>query len=87
MRAVALKGLESGKVTRPIIGDRRGHPVYFPQTCLSMLRSLGTGQSGRNVVRAFPNEFLPWFDDNMTLDMDTPEDYEILKSTLRQCQS
>ena len=85
--AVALKGLESGKVTRPIIGDRRGHPVYFPQTCLSMLRSLGTGQSGRDVVRAFPNEFLPWFDDNMTLDMDTPEDYEILKSTLRQCQS
>ena len=84
IRAVALKGIESGKVTRPIIGNRRGHPVYFPQGCLSMLRSLEPGQSGRDVVRAFPNEFMPWFDNSMTLDMDTTEDYDILKSVFGQ---
>ena len=83
MRAVALKGLESGKVARPQIGDRRGHPVYFPQVSLDMLRALGPDQSGRDVVRAFPNEQLPWFDESMTLDMDTPADYEILKAVFK----
>ncbi len=83
IRAVSLKGFESGKVTRPIIGDRRGHPVYFPQVCLGMLRALGSEQSGRDVVRAFPNDFLPWFDETMALDMDRPEDYEILKASFR----
>ncbi|HSN94851.1 MAG TPA: nucleotidyltransferase family protein [Anaerolineaceae bacterium] len=83
IRAVAVKGVESGKVTRPIIGDRRGHPVYFPKVCLAMLRELKAEQSGRDVVRAFPNEFLPWFDENMLLDMDTPTDYENLKAAFR----
>lgn len=83
IRAVAVKGAESGKVTRPQIGDRRGHPVYFPKACLGMLRELGHDQSGRDVVRAFPNEMLPWFDENMTLDMDTPADYENLKAAFR----
>jgi len=83
IRAIAVKGLESGKVTRPIIGDRRGHPVFFPQVSLELLRALGPDQSGRDVVRAFPNELLPWFDESMTLDMDTPADYEILKAAFR----
>lgn len=83
IRAVALKGLQSGKVTRPSIGDRRGHPVYFPQACMGMLRELKPEQSGRDVVRASPNELLPWFDENMALDMDTPEDYENLQASFR----
>jgi molybdenum cofactor cytidylyltransferase len=83
IRAIAVKGLESGKVIRPLIGDRRGHPVYFPKVSLEMLRALGPDQSGRDVVRAFPNELLPWFDETMTLDMDTPADYEILKAVFR----
>lgn len=81
--AVALKGLQSGKVTRPLIGDRRGHPVYFPQPCLGMLRELKPEQSGRDVVRAYPNELLPWFDETMALDMDTPEDYKNLQASFR----
>lgn len=83
IRAIAVKGLESGKVTRPHIGDRRGHPVYFPRASLNMLRTLGPDQSGRDVVKAFPNELLPWFDESMTLDMDTPADYELLKAVFR----
>lgn len=83
IRAIVVQGSLSGKVTRPLIGDRRGHPVYFPQSCQNMLRTLGPEQSGRDVVRAFPNELLPWFDESMTLDMDTPEDYEILKTAFR----
>ena len=81
--AVALKGLQSGKVIRPLIGDRRGHPVYFPQLCLGMLRELKPEQSGRDVVSAYPNELLPWFDETMALDMDTPEDYENLQASFR----
>jgi molybdenum cofactor cytidylyltransferase len=83
IRAVALKGLQSGKVIRPLIGDRRGHPVYFPQLCLGMLRELKPEQSGRDVVSAYPNELLPWFDETMVLDMDTPEDYENLQASFR----
>ena len=81
--AVALKGLQSGKVTRPLIGDRRGHPVFFSQSSLGMLRELKSEQSGRDVVRAYPNELLPWFDESMALDMDTPEDYENLRASFR----
>ena len=81
--AVALQGLQSGKVTRPLIGDRRGHPVYFPQPCMGMLRELKPEQSGRDVVSAYPNELLPWFDETMALDMDTPEDYENLQASFR----
>jgi molybdenum cofactor cytidylyltransferase len=83
IRAISLKGTVSGKITRPLIGDRGGHPVYFPRACLGMLRALKPEQSGRDVVRAYPNELLPWFDESMALDMDTPEEFENLKAAFR----
>ncbi|MEA4812115.1 MAG: nucleotidyltransferase family protein [Anaerolineaceae bacterium] len=80
IRAIAAAGLSCQKIVRPLMGDRRGHPVYFPKACIDMLRSLGPGQSGRDVVRAFPNHLLPWLDGRMALDMDTLEDYYVLRS-------
>ena len=79
IRAVALEGIRSGKVVRPLHGDKRGHPVFFPNQSFGMLRHLTAEQSGRDVVRAYENTLIEWFDEGMSLDMDTPEDYQRLK--------
>lgn len=78
--SIVRKGLESGKITIPYVNDRRGNPVYFPKYTFERLGQVEGDRGGRAIVGEFPVELLPWLDDRMAMDIDTPEDYEALKS-------
>jgi len=71
--------LRSGKVVTPIIDDRRANPVYFPASCFPLFDTLEGDAGGRQIISACPHTTLPWLDDWMANDIDTPEDYRALR--------
>ena len=78
--SIVQKGLECGKIMIPYINDRRANPVFFPKSTLKRLGEVTGDQGGRAIFSEFQVELLPWLDDCMGLDIDTPEDYEKLKA-------
>ena len=78
--SIVQKGLECGKITIPYVNDRRANPVFFPKHTLKRLGQVTGDQGGRAIFSEFQVEYLPWLDDCMALDIDTPEDYEKLKA-------
>ena len=79
VNAVVEEGLRSGKVVTPIIDDRRANPVYFPASCFPLFDTLEGDAGGRQIISACPHTTLPWLDDWMARDIDTPEDYRALR--------
>ena len=73
-------GIESGNITLPYVNDRRANPVFFPKYALKRLAEVKGDQGGRAIFSEFQLDLLPWLDDCMALDIDTPEDYERLKA-------
>lgn len=71
-----------GRILMPTYGGRRGHPTLFPQ---SLLRGLSPGLTLRDVLRqnAGDVQAVDVPDEGVVLDMDTPADYERLKTLAR----
>ncbi len=67
-------------IVAPLIEDRRGNPVLFDRSTFDELRSLSGDVGGRAVFARYPVAYLPWHDANLLLDVDTPEDYDRLKT-------
>jgi len=78
--SIIIRGLETGKITIPYVNDRRANPVYFPKQALKRLAQVEGDRGGRAIFSEFQVELLPWLDDCMAMDVDTPEDYEKLKA-------
>ena len=78
--SIIIRGLETGKITIPYVNDRRANPVYFPKQALKRLAQVEGDRGGRAIFSEFQVELLPWLDDCMAMDIDTPEDYEKLKA-------
>lgn len=82
--SIVQRGLETGKITIPYVNDRRANPVYFPKHTLKRLGEVTGDRGGRAITSEFQVELLPWLDDCMALDIDTPEDYQALKACYTQ---
>lgn len=82
--SIVQRGLETGRITIPYVNDRRANPVYFPKHTLKRLGEVTGDRGGRAITSDFQVELLPWLDDCMALDIDTPEDYEKLKACYTQ---
>ena len=78
--SIIQKGLDSGKITIPYVNDRRANPVFFPKHTVDRLGEVTGDRGGRAIFSEFQVELLPWLDDCMAMDIDTPEDYEKLKA-------
>lgn len=78
--SIVQRGLETAKITIPYVNDRRANPVFFPKSTLNRLGQVTGDQGGRAIFSEFQVELLPWLDDLMAMDIDTPEDYERLKA-------
>jgi len=78
--SIIQRGLESGKITIPYVNDHRANPVFFPKHTFKSLGEVRGDQGGRAIFSEFQVELLPWLDECMVLDIDTPEDYEWLKA-------
>ncbi len=66
-------------IVAPLIDDRRGNPVLFDRATFADLQSVTGDVGGRAVFSKHPIAYVPWYDTNLLLDVDTPEDYQRLR--------
>jgi len=67
-------------IVAPMVLDRRANPVLFDRSTFPDLLTLEGDIGGRAIFHKYMIEYLPWHDDRMLLDVDTPEQYERLIS-------
>ena len=81
LRALAEKHAEGlYPVIAPMVMDRRANPVLFDRVTFSDLLTLEGDVGGRAIFHKHRVEYLPWHDDRLLLDVDTPEMYQRLIS-------
>lgn len=67
-------------VVAPMVMDRRANPVLFDRVTFPDLLTLEGDVGGRAIFHKHRVEYLPWHDDRLLLDVDTPEMYQRLIS-------
>ncbi len=67
-------------IVAPMVLDRRANPVLFDRVTFSDLTTLEGDIGGRAIFHEHRVEYLPWHDDSLLLDVDTPEHYQRLIS-------
>ena len=68
-------------IVAPMVLDRRANPVLFDRATFSDLTTLEGDIGGRAIFHKHRVEYLPWHDDSLLLDVDTPEHYQRLISS------
>jgi len=67
-------------VVAPMVIDRRANPVLFDRVTFPDLMSIEGDTGGRSIFHKYRVEYLPWHDESLLLDVDTPEHYQKLIS-------
>ena len=67
-------------IVAPMVMDRRANPVLFDRDTFDDLITLEGDVGGRAIFHKHRVEYLPWHDDRLLLDVDTPEMYQRLIS-------
>jgi molybdenum cofactor cytidylyltransferase len=67
-------------IVAPMVMDQRANPVLFDQITFSDLLLLEGDVGGRAIFHKHRVEYLPWHDERLLLDVDTPEMYRRLIS-------
>jgi molybdenum cofactor cytidylyltransferase len=67
-------------IVAPMVMDRRANPVLFDRATFPDLLLLEGDTGGRAIFHKHRVEYLPWHDDRLLLDVDTPEMYQRLIS-------
>ena len=81
LRALVQKHAEGlYPIVAPMVMDRRANPVLFDRDTFTDLMTLEGDVGGRAVFHKYRVEYLPWHDDSLLLDVDTPEMYQRLIS-------
>lgn len=63
-------------VVAPLVGGQRANPVLFDRVTFEDLLRLEGDQGGRAIFSHYPPQFLPWHDEALLFDIDTPQDFE-----------
>jgi molybdenum cofactor cytidylyltransferase len=61
-----------------VLEERRANPVLFDKVTFPDLLKLSGDVGGRALFSNYKVEYLPWHDERLLLDVDTPEDYQRL---------
>ena len=69
-------------IIAPYIFDQRANPVLFDRNTFPDLMNLKGDVGGRGIFSKHKVTYLPWHDDALLLDVDTPEHYQRLKGLL-----
>jgi molybdenum cofactor cytidylyltransferase len=81
LRALVAKHAEGlYPIVAPMVIDRRANPVLFDRATFPDLMKLEGDVGGRAIFHKHSVEYLPWHDDRLLLDVDTPEMYHRLIS-------
>jgi molybdenum cofactor cytidylyltransferase len=67
-------------IVAPMVIDQRANPVLFDRYMFDDLLSIEGDVGGRAIFHKHRVEYLPWHDDRLLLDVDTPEMYQRLIS-------
>jgi molybdenum cofactor cytidylyltransferase len=67
-------------IVAPLVMDQRANPVLFDRVTFPDLLALEGDVGGRAIFHKHRVEYLPWHDDRLLLDVDTPEMYQRLIS-------
>lgn len=67
-------------IVAPLVIDQRANPVLFDRATFTDLLALEGDVGGRAIFHKHRVEYLPWHDDRLLLDVDTPEMYQRLIS-------
>jgi molybdenum cofactor cytidylyltransferase len=67
-------------IVAPMVLDQRANPVLFDRVTFPDLTKLEGDVGGRAIFHKHRVEYLPWHDDRLLLDVDTPEMYQRLIS-------
>lgn len=65
-------------ILAPYVGKQRANPVIFDQSIFSELCKLQGDAGARSIFNKYPPTAMPWSDERILFDIDTPEDYERL---------
>jgi molybdenum cofactor cytidylyltransferase len=63
----------------PLVKGQRGTPVLFDGATFTELGKIEGDSGGKQVFSKFTAHWLPWYDESMLLDVDSPEDYQRLQ--------
>jgi molybdenum cofactor cytidylyltransferase len=81
LRALVQRHVEGlYPIVAPIVMDQRANPVLFDRDTFPDLMTLEGDVGGRAIFHKHRVEYLPWHDDRLLLDVDTPEMYQRLIS-------
>jgi len=79
LRALAEKHAEGlFPILAPMVQGQRANPVLFDRVTFPDLLTLEGDVGGRAIFHKHRVEYLPWHDDRLLLDVDTPETYQRL---------
>ena len=67
-------------VLAPLIAGQRANPVLFDRATFPDLISLTGDVGGRAIFSKYQPVFLPWHDESLLMDIDTPKDLERLRN-------
>jgi molybdenum cofactor cytidylyltransferase len=70
--------LDLPPVLAPMVQDARANPVLFDRITFPDLLQLTGDVGGRGLFHKFSPTYLPWHDNRLLLDVDTPEQYRRL---------
>jgi molybdenum cofactor cytidylyltransferase len=70
--------LDLSPIVAPQVQGQRANPVLFDRVTFPELMALTGDVGGRAVFSRFPLTYLPWHDEALLTDVDTPEDYDRL---------
>jgi molybdenum cofactor cytidylyltransferase len=76
---VELHAAKLSPIVAPIVNDdRRANPVLFDRSTFTHLLGLKGDTGGRAIFSAHKVEYLPWHDESLLWEIDTPDDYDRL---------
>jgi molybdenum cofactor cytidylyltransferase len=62
-------------VIAPLVGGQRANPVLLDRVTFADLMTLSGDAGGRAIFNKYPPNYIPWNDESLLLDVDTPADY------------
>ena len=69
-------------ILAPHVNGKRVNPVIFDRMVFAHLLKLEGDAGARSIFGTFPPAAMPWPDEKVLLDIDTPEDYERLSKLI-----
>ena len=70
-------------IIAPLVDGMRANPVLFDRVIFNDLMTLEGDTGGRGIMSRYQHAWLPWLDQRLLMDIDTPDDLEMCKNAAR----